>query len=179
MTGVASVYGQALFDLARDENLDVEILCQLKILKEAFVQNSDFVRLLASPSLSKEERLNILQESFGGRVHAYVLNFLKILTEKGYIRHFADCCDAYREKYNDRHGIMSVRVITALPLAPEQAERLNRKLTDLTGKTIELVNVVDASCIGGMRLDYDGKRVDDTVRNRLDTLHSLLKNTIL
>lgn len=179
MTGVANVYGQALFDLATEEGLDVEILCELKLLKEAFTHNPDFVRLLASPSLSKEERLGILDESFGGRVHAHVLNFMKILTERGYIRHFADCCEAYREEYNRRHGIMAVRAVTAVPLSPEQADRLTGKLSELTGKTIELINVTDAACIGGMRLDYDGKRVDDTVRNRLDALHDLLKNTIL
>lgn len=179
MTSAANVYGQALFDLAKEEGLDVELLCQLKILKDAFVQNGDFARLLSSPTLSKEERLNILQESFGGRVHAYVLNFMKLLTEKGYIRDFAQCCDVYRERYNDSHGIMAVRAVTAMPLDPEQADRLSTKLSKLTGRTIELINVIEPDCIGGMRLDYDGKRVDDTVRNRLDSLHSLLKNTIL
>lgn len=179
MTDTANVYGQALFDLARDEGLDAEFLSQLKVLKEAFLQNSDFVRLLASPSLGKDTRLNILQESFDGRVHHYVLNFMKILTEKGYIRHFADCCDVFREKYNHYHGIMAVQAVTAIPLGPEQIDRLRKKLSELTGKTIELINVIDPACIGGMRLDYDGKRVDDTVRNRLDSLHSLLKNTIL
>ena len=179
MTGTANVYGQALFDLAHEEGLDVELLCQLKILKEAFRQNHDFVRLLSSPSLSKEERLNILQESFGGRIHEYILNFMKILTEKGCIRHFADCCDVYRENYNACHDIITVRAITAAALNPEQADRLNSKLSRLTGKTIELINVIDPSCIGGMRLDYEGKRVDDTIRSRLDSLHSLLKNTIL
>lgn len=179
MTDTANVYGQALFALAKDEGLDAELLGQLKVLKDAFRQNNDFVRLLASPALSKDERLNILQESFGGRVHGYVLNFMKILTEKGYIRHFADCCDAYREEYNHYHGIMTVQAVTAFPLEPAQADRLSKKLSDVTGKTIELINVIDPACIGGMRLDYDGKRVDDTVRNRLDSLHSLLKNTIL
>ena len=179
MTDAANVYGQALFSLAKDEGLDAEFLCQLKILKDAFLQNGDFVRLLATPSLSKDERLNILQESFGGRVHDYVLNFMKILTEKGYIRDFADCCDVYREEYNRSHGIMTVRAVTAVPLNPDQADRLSKKLSALTGRTIELINATDPTCIGGMRLDYDGKRVDDTVRNRLDSLHSMLKNTIL
>lgn len=179
MTDAANVYGQALFDLAHDEGLDAEFLGQLKILKEVFLQNGDFTRLLASPTLSKDERLNILQETFGGRVHDYVLNFMKILTEKGYIRSFADCCDVYREEYNYCHGIMTVQAVTAIPLSPEQIDRLSKKLSGLTGKSIELINAIDPACIGGMRLDYDGKRVDDTVRNRLDSLHSLLKNTIL
>ena len=39
--------------------------------------------------------------------------------------------------------------------------------------------VVDAACLGGVRLDYDGKRVDDTVRHRLDTVRRMLVNATL
>ena len=48
-----------------------------------------------------------------------------------------------------------------------------------TGKTVDLINQVDPAVLGGVRLDYDGKRVDGTVQNRLDTIGSLLKNTVL
>ena len=46
----------------------------------------------------------------------------------------------------------------------------------MTGKSIRLICRVDPSCMGGMRLDYDGRRVEDTIRHRLDTLGDLLKN---
>jgi len=179
MTGVASVYGQALYDLARDEGLSESILSELKVLGEVFKQNADFVRLLSSPGLSKAERLNIVHESFAGKVNPYVLNFMKILTEKGYMHHFSDCCEVYREKYNTDNGILPVKAVTAHPMTKDQISRLSSKLEKITGKKIELDNAIDPSCIGGVRLDYDGKRVDDTVAGRLDRLHAMLKNTIL
>ena len=179
MTGVASVYGQALYDLAREEGLSESILGELKVLGEAFAQNADFVRLLSSPSLSKAERLNIVHESFADKVNPYVLNFMKILIEKGYMRYFTDCYAAYREKYNADNGILPVKAATACPMTKDQIARLSEKLEKITGKKIELDNVIDPSCIGGVRLDYDGKRVDDTVAGRLDRLHAVLKNTIL
>ena len=49
----------------------------------------------------------------------------------------------------------------------------------LTDKTVELTNRIDPACLGGVRLDYDGKRVDGTVRSRLDAIHNMLKNTVL
>ena len=48
-----------------------------------------------------------------------------------------------------------------------------------TGKTVELVCRVDPAVLGGVRLDYDGKRVDGTVANRLDTIRTMRKNTVL
>ena len=179
MTRIGSVYAQALYDLALEEKLSKEILEQLKVLQQAFAQEPSFIRLLSTPNLSKDERCGIVDASFRGRVHEYVLNFLKILTEKGYVRHFSDCCDAYREFYNEDNGILPVKAVTAVALSDDQARRLGDKLAAITGKSVELLNIVDPGCIGGVRIDYDGKRVDDTVRHRLDAVHSLLKNTML
>ena len=49
----------------------------------------------------------------------------------------------------------------------------------ITGKTVELHCRIDPTVLGGIRLDYDGKRVDGTVKNRLDAMAALLKNTVL
>jgi hypothetical protein len=69
--------------------------------------------------------------------------------------------------------------VTAVPMTEGQKEKLAAKLAGITGKQIELTNTIDPSCIGGVRLDYDGKRVDDTIIHRLDAVSSMLKNTIL
>lgn len=179
MTNVAAVYAQALYDLAKDEVCCESVLKELCALRESFAQEPAFVRLLSAHNLTKEERCWILDDSFRGKVNPYVLNFLKILTEKGYMRHFADCCKEYRAVYNRDHGILEVCAVTAVPLNADQSDRLTQKLAKVTGKTIDLVNRVDPACLGGIRLDYDGKRMDDTVSHRLESIGALLKNTVL
>ena len=179
MTEVGSVYGEALYSLAHEEGLSDAILQQLKTLDGCFAQEPGFLRLLSSPNLSKAERCQILDNCFRGKVEAYVLNFLKILTEKGYIRHFGDCVASYRSQYSQDHGILPVTAVTAVALTAEQTARLTEKLRAITGKRIDLTNKLDPAVLGGMRLDYDGKRVDDTVSHRLDAVRSMLKNTVL
>ena len=179
MTQIGSVYAQALYSLAREDSVCRQILDQLKVLDQSFGAEPDFLRLLAAPNLSKEERCRIVDDSFRGKVHPYVLNFMKILTEKGYMRHFGDCCKSYQEQYNQDHGILVVKAATAIPLTPAQSAKLKETLSRITGKTIELENRIDPACLGGMRLDYDGKRVDDTVAHRLEAVGSLLKNTVI
>ena len=179
MTQVGSVYGEALYSLAREEGLDKTVLEQLKVLEQSFAQEPAFLKLLSAPNLSKDERCKVLDDCFRGKVHAYVLNFLKILTEKGYIRSFAECVEAFRQQYNADHGILCVTAVTAVALTKAQEAKLCAKLAGITGKTIDLANRVDPSCMGGMRLDYDGKRLDDTVSHRLEAIGSLLKNTVL
>ncbi len=179
MTEAASVYGASLYDLARDEGKSDVMLSQLRTLDACFEQNADFLRLLCTPDLPKAERVAILDRCFAGKIDGYLLNFLKILTERGHIRQFSGCVRAFRALYNDDHGIMPVTVVTAVPMTDGQKARLCQKLSQITGKRIELTHKIDPSCIGGVCLDYDGKRVDDTIVYRLDTVSQLLKNTIL
>lgn len=179
MSQIAVTYAQALYDLAAEEKLEARVWEELCTLQAAFSQEPAFVNLLSAPNLSKQERCGILDESFRDKVHIYVLNFLKILTEKGYMRHFGDCSKAFTGLYYDAHGILPVKVMSAVALTAAQQEKLTGKLAQLTGKQIILECRVDPSCLGGVRLDYDGKRVDGTVQSRLDAVRDLLKNTVL
>ena len=179
MTEVGSIYGQSLYELAKDENITKLMARQLAVLQEAFCREPDFIRLLSSPSLAKAERCRILDDSFRDKVHPYLLNFLKILTEKGYMRHFSDCCDAYTEHYDRACGILRVTAVTAVAMSPEQESRLKAKLSRITGKEIALRSRIDPSVLGGIRLDYNGQRLDDTVSHRLDAIRDVLSKTIL
>ena len=179
MTDVGSVYGASLYELAKEEAAAAEIGKQLAVLQESFRQEPEFVQLLSSPNLSKTERCQVLDDSFRGKVHPYILNFLKILTEKNKIRHFSSCCDAYTDLYNQDNGILVVTAVTAVALNEQQKEKLTNKLNQITGKQVSLRCRIDPKVYGGVRLDYDGKRLDDTVSHRLDAIRDLLEKTVL
>lgn len=179
MTEIANVYGAALYDLAKEESLTEQFHQELAVLEQSFGMEPSFVQLLSSVSLSKAERCQVLENCFRNQIHPYILNFLKILTEKGYIRHFSGCCKVFIQRYNVDNGILPVTAVTAVPLSDALRQKLADKLTTITGKHIALTCKVDPDCLGGVRLDYDGKRLDDTVTHRLDAVRSLLKNTVL
>ena len=179
MTQAGSVYGTALYSLALEEGLTEKLLAELTVLQESFRETPDFIRLLSSPNLSKQERCQILDDSFRGKVQPYVLNFLKILTEKGYMKYFHDCFKTYEDLYNRDNGILPVTAITAIAMSSEQVEKLTPKLSRATDKKVKLLNKVDPSVLGGVRLDYDGKRLDDTVSHRMDAITKALKGTVL
>ena len=179
MTEVGNVYGESLYQLAREEQLSEQIGGELTALREGFRQAPEFIRLLSSPSLTKAERCQILDDSFRDKVHPYVLNFLKILTEKGYMRHFGDCCKAYTGHFDQDNGIVRVTAVTAVALTGSQTARLTEKLSRSTGKQVILQNRVEPGVLGGIRLDYDGQRLDDTVSHHLEAVRELLSKTVL
>lgn len=179
MTGFGCAYGEALYTLARDEGLSRVIFKQLTVLERSFTAEPGFLVLLSAANLPKSERCDILDDCFRGRIDDYLLNFLKILTEKGCIRQFSRCVSTYRELFNRDHGILVVTAVTAVPLADRQVKELTNKLLHLTGKKIQLILKLDPGILGGIRLDFDGKRLDGTVAHRLEAIRSVLRTSVL
>ena len=170
MTETAKMYGGSLYDLAAEEGLETRILGELDEVQKLLKQNPDYLRLLSTPSIPKKERCGLLDEALRDRVHLYVLNFLKILCEKGTLRELSGCARAYRIRYNQAHGILEATAISAVPLTEQQRAALHAKLESLTGKTIDLKTKVDTKVLGGIRLDIEGTELDGTVQNRLASL---------
>ena len=170
MTETAKMYGGSLYDLAAEEGLETRILGELDEVQQLLKQNPDYLRLLSTPSIPKKERCGLLDEALRGQVHLYVLNFLKILCEKGTLRELSGCARAYRIRYNQAHGILEATAVSAVPLTEQQRAALHAKLESLTGKTIDLKTKVDAKVLGGIRLDIEGTELDGTVQKRLTSL---------
>ena len=179
MTDAANQYGTALYELSMDEGLVDQILPQLKSLQEIMNSEPKFAVLLSAPSVPKAQRIQVIDTVLKGKVHPYLLNFMKILTEKGYMKHFGGCCRVFRNLYNQDQGILPVTCVTSCPMSPELQAKLTQKLSSVTGKTIDLSCRLDPSCLGGVRLDFDGKQVDGTIRRRLEDVRNILKNTVL
>jgi len=142
MTQAANTYAQALYDLAKDEGLGKIILSELLVLKSVFADTPQYSKLLSTPDIPKQERCGILDEAFRGKVHPYVLNFLKILTEKGYIRQFPDCCDAYRSFYNEDNGILVVKAQSAVALTDAQKKKLTHNLLGFTDNSMAICRMI-------------------------------------
>ncbi len=179
MTQIGSAYAQALYSLAKDEGLTKTIFSQLSALDDAFCQEPAYFTLLGSPNLTKQEKCALLDESFQNTLHPYVLNFLKLLTEKGYAKEFPACYRAYMAQYHEDHNILSVTAVTAVALTQQQSHKLAEKLKQLTGKDILLSNRVNPQVLGGVQLSYDGKRLEDTVSSRLEAIAKQLSSTVL
>ena len=176
MTEIARMYGGSLYDLAAEEGLEDRILEELDAVSALLKDAPQYLHLLSIPSIPKKERCGLLDEALKGRVHPYVLNFLKILCEKGTLRELPGCARAYRVRYNQAHGILEAVAVTAIPMTEEQTARLHEKLEAVTGKRIDLKTKVDPAVLGGIRLDIEGTELDGTVKNRLASLRSSIAN---
>lgn len=174
MTELAKEYGDGLYALTEEEQVSAEVLAQLRMLAELFAGQPDFIRLLGNMTLAKEERIAILDAALRGQVHPYVLNFLKILCERGALHEFEGCVSAFTALYDREHGIVEASVTTGVPLEAEQRTRLIARLSAMTGRQIALSEKVDPAVVGGVLLEMNGKRYDNTLRHRLEAVRAAM-----
>ena len=174
MTGLGREYGEGLYELARDEGLREDIHPQLMDILECLEAEPGFIRLLSSRTIDRQERLGIVDATFGGRAHPYVVNFMKLLVERERFDSFVDCVRWFHTRYNDDMGILEAEVTSAIELSQQAMDAISEKLSQLSGKIVAVHTHVDPSLIGGIRVEMDGKRYDNTIRDRLSRMkHSL------
>ena len=174
MTDLVREYSNALYSLAEEENLQEEINGQLSELVECLDGQPDFMRLLNSHAIPKRERCRALDEVFSSQVNIYLLNFMKVLCERNAFYAFRDCAEAYHHRYNDAFGIVEAFAVSAAPLKEEQLQALKEKLGEISSRRVNLHVTTDESLIGGLRVEMEGRRIDNTIQTRLEQLRRTL-----
>lgn len=171
-------YAKALFLLAEERGALQAILCDLKQAAEALAEAPDYVALLDSPSLSREEKDALIDEAFAS-LDTDLCSFLKILSAKHSLYTLSRTADAYEALCDEAMGIIRAEAITAAPLTEAQAEKLKARLEEETKKTVILSNTIDPSLLGGVKLRYMGKQLDGSLKNRLEAIRKSLQSTAL
>ena len=79
---VSNTYGEALFELAVEEGKEDIFLEEIKVIKEAIGDNPEFSTLMNHPRIFKEEKLQIIENVFKGRISDELLGFLHVVVSK-------------------------------------------------------------------------------------------------
>lgn len=179
MTKTAKIYGSGLYDLALEDSLTGQIMTELEEVRRIFRDNPDYQKLLGLPSIPKHERTKLVEEAFGDQVQRYLVNFLKILCERGIIMEFRGCCDEYTRRYRIDHHISEAVVYSAVPLSASQKEALKDRLEKMSSRTVILTEKLQPSLIAGIRVELDGKELDGSLKSRLAGISRKLEELTL
>lgn len=178
MTGLAREYGEGLYELARDEDLGLMIFEQLDDIAALLKEQPAFIRLLCSRAIDRASRLKIVDDTFGNHVHPYVTNFMKLLVQKEHFDAFLLCAEWFHQRYNEDNGIVEAHVTSAVALTRDELAALRVTLSRISGRQVKLITAVDPSLIGGVRVEMDGRRYDNTIQDRLGRLKRSLTQTL-
>ncbi len=173
MTQTNIEYATALYMLAAEENFQNEVSDSLKIMLDAFTENSEYYDLLSSPAIPIGERLGIIDSAFSS-LHEYAVSFLKLLCEKMLVRSFPALCKEYENLLLSSSNVSFAKVVSAIDLTEMEEIALKQKLEKLCGHTVIMETSVDKNLMGGLVIEMDGKVIDASLRQRLNDVKDVI-----
>ncbi len=175
MSNISRAYADALYEICIEENSLEEIMQQSAQLAEIMAANPEFVKLLNAPTVTKEEKTDLVDKVFSGKINKSLLNFIKVMVERKDTQEINASFADFEKLYNKHNNIEKATATTAVPMSDEQKAKLVAKLNALTGKNVVLTNIVDPACIGGVILQFADIQYNDSVAGKLEILRNQLK----
>ncbi|MBR1816152.1 MAG: F0F1 ATP synthase subunit delta [Lachnospiraceae bacterium] len=174
---VDTTYGNALFELALEENKIDDLFTEVKALTDILKGNDELIKLLAHPQVNKDEKKKIVEDIFSGKLSDDVLGLLVTVVDKGHILNIVDILEYFIKLVKKHKNIGEAKVTSAVTLTDEQKNNIKKRLIETTAyDEIETEYIVDKSLIGGLVIRIEDRVVDSSIRTKLDKMSKTLAN---
>lgn len=173
MDSLYSRYANGLFSIALEENKVDLYRKRIKMIKNVFEENDDFLHLLSSCFISNKEKDEIIDKVFKSE-EEYIRNFIKIIfiNKRGnclikILNEFIKTCN---ENLNIKDGV----IYSVNKLSNEQIEKIQESLSTRLNCKVELTNSLDEKLLGGVKVSIEDKIFDGSIKNKLEKLKESL-----
>ena len=165
---VSKTYGDALFAVALEDNRMDEFFEAVKVVADLLRTNEEFGKLMNHPKITKEDKVKIVEETFGNRIPKEITGIMTLLVTKGRAEAILSVFDYFINLVKEEKKIGSASVATAVALTDAQKAKVEQKLLDTTKyESFEMNYSVDESLIGGMVIRIDDRVVDSSIKTKL------------
>ncbi|WP_243291969.1 F0F1 ATP synthase subunit delta [Bacillus sp. FJAT-47783] len=170
MMGVAKRYALALFQISKEKKAIDQFEKELRVVKQVFSDNSDFLQVLTHPKVSLTNKRALIQEAFVS-LSSDIVNTLLLLIDRHRIEIVTELADRFVELANEEQGTQDATVYSVRPLNDEQLKAISDVFAKKIGKkSLRLENVVDESLIGGVKLRIGNRIFDGSVSGKLERI---------
>ncbi|MBI2781844.1 MAG: ATP synthase F1 subunit delta [Chloroflexi bacterium] len=172
-SSAARRYAEAAFQLAmRDRALDA--YGDGLDLAVRMLGGDDVLGILRNPARPLTERMELVDSLLTSRVPEPVRKIAGLLVARGKVDRLATVAGEYRRLLNREQGVVEAVATAATPLNKPETEALQRKVAEMTGRTVDLRVEVDEALIGGLTVRVGDTLYDASVRGRLERLRERL-----
>ena len=169
MEEIGRVYGDALFDVAKENGKLDEIHEHLGEFADAVSSSHELQVFLFSPYFSSDEkREGISSAVFGAEEE--LMNFLELLAEKHRMPAISHIRRRFDERWAEERRRLDVRLTSAVELDSDVVERIGTEVERQTDRRIDLETNVDPEILGGLVLRVGNMVLDASIRNKLERL---------
>ena len=160
-------YSKAIFEIAEEKNQVKEIYEMLNSAMVLYRTDKEFKNFILNPLIDNEQKKSVLNEIFG-KDNSENLNILLYILDKGRMNCIKYIVAEYLKIYYRKNRILDVKATFKKELTDEKKKKLINKLSQKTGKEINLEIKIDKDILGGGIIKIGDKIIDGSIRRELD-----------
>jgi F-type H+-transporting ATPase subunit delta len=169
MNQIAQTYAEALFSLGLEDKKLTKLQDEGKALSEIIHDNEDFLLLIDSRFMSREERQDIASKILKD-FDEDIVNFVKVLIANNRTNYIKDVLEAFNSLCNEYKGVKEGLIYSAFPLDKEIINKIKNKISQIEGMDVELISRIDPSLIGGVKVVINSHVYDGSIKNQLEKM---------
>jgi F-type H+-transporting ATPase subunit delta len=166
-------YARALFEAAKDEGRLDGVHEQLADFVATVDQVEELRAVLESPELDSRAKAALLDQVLGD-ADELVRNFVRLLAEKGRSGELDEIAREFEALVAQDQGILDVELTTAVDLSQQEFDDLVVRVGQASGRKVRASRAVDPDLVGGLVLQIGSRRLDASIRGRLERLRQEL-----
>lgn len=170
-------YAKALYKYAQEQGVAQEVYAQMKSVAMNYALIPELKKTVDNPFLPVADREKVLLSAAGAKKNGCLDKFILMVIKNNRESFMREIALSYGKIYREANNIAQVNITTAVELPEDKLSQIIEVVQpQLNGKTIEKTVNVDASLIGGFKVQVDSMVLDTSVNNELKKLRlKLLK----
>ena len=169
----ANRYSLALFELASEANLLIQVeensLSFLKLISE----NKEFKNLIKDPTINRDVLNNIINKIFeNDKLENLFKNFLSLLIIKRRFFYVEQILLSFIEICSEKRGELKAEIKSAKELTQDEIKKITKELSDNFNSKIKLNYNHDESLIGGLIVQVGSTMIDTSIKNKLQQIEN-------
>ena len=173
---LGDVYAKALLGVGKSSGESEKLVDELSAVAKVVRKLPKLQTTLESPQIAADAKQAILQKAFGGKLSKDMVNFLKIVANKGRFDCLSQISSSATRLYDEMSGNVMAEIVTAEKIEKSVAKDIASQLEKELGKKVTVKTSVDPKIIGGMVIRIGDTVHDGSVVNQLEQVRTKAVN---
>jgi len=176
---IARVYADAFLNAIPPADVDEALGEFRSFVEEVLNRQPDFARLIQSDTVSRDQKLELINRVVAGRASDLFTNFLRVLARHDRLSLLTLILAQTAIEQEKRSGKKRVQVISAQPLSEATVEKIRERLAGVLSTQPVVESAVDPNMLGGLRIRVGDTVYDGSLRARLTQLRHRVRERSL
>ena len=170
-----SSYALAIFQIAKDKQTQEKYYQQILSLDKVNNDNPDLVKVLASRTISKVERKEVIaQIGKDLNLEKQIIYWVWTIIDNNHYGHYHEIANQCTIVHHAIFNIIKLEVVSANDLNAKQLEKITSFFADKLKAQIDLKLTINRKLIGGLKIQINNKTYNNTFKYKLDSLKQQL-----